>query len=118
MSSPYGLNILDNCMTCPVREHPFCNLSPSAVHRLNDMTPDAVHPRAASRLFADFKMKGFIQSKGSGHGGHQQVCAGRDVTGVNRLEGSVGAGFRFASSVPESIPNLALLSSSGRFKWH
>jgi hypothetical protein len=106
MSSPYDLNILDNCMTCPVQEeHPFCNLSPSAVHRLNDITPAAVYPRAASRLFADFKMKGFIQTKASGRGGHQQVCGGRDGTGVNRLEGSAGAGFRIASSVPESIPN-------------
>jgi hypothetical protein len=78
MSSPYGLNILDNCMTCPVREqHPFCNLSPSAVHRLNDITTAEVYPCSANRLFADFKMKGFIQSKGSGRGGHQQVCAGR-----------------------------------------
>jgi CRP/FNR family transcriptional regulator, cyclic AMP receptor protein len=48
MKSPYGLNILDNCTTCPVREqHLFCNLSPSAVQRLNDITSSAVYPRAA-----------------------------------------------------------------------
>jgi len=35
-------------MTCPVREqHLFCNLSPSAVQRLNDITSGAVYPRAA-----------------------------------------------------------------------
>lgn len=48
MKSPYGLNILDDCMTCPVREqHLFCNLSPPAVQRLNDITSAAVYPRAA-----------------------------------------------------------------------
>jgi CRP/FNR family transcriptional regulator len=48
MKSPYGLNILDNCATCPVREqHLFCNLSPSAVQRLNDITSAAVYPRGA-----------------------------------------------------------------------
>ncbi len=48
MKSPYGLNILDNCTTCSVRErHLFCNLSPSAVQRLNDITSGAVYPRAA-----------------------------------------------------------------------
>jgi hypothetical protein len=58
MSSPYGLNILDNFTTCPDREqHPFRNLSPSTVHRLNDITTAAVYPRAASRFFADFKKR-------------------------------------------------------------
>ena len=48
MRSPYGLDILDNCMTCPVREqHLFCNLSPSAVQRLNEITSAAVYPRDA-----------------------------------------------------------------------
>ena len=48
MKSPYGLNILDSCTTCPVREqHLFCNLSHSAVQRLNDITSAAVYPRAA-----------------------------------------------------------------------
>jgi CRP/FNR family transcriptional regulator len=48
MKSPYGLEIIDNCATCPVREqHLFCNLSPSAVQRLNDITSPAVYPRGA-----------------------------------------------------------------------
>jgi CRP/FNR family transcriptional regulator, cyclic AMP receptor protein len=48
MKSPYGLNILDNCMECPVRErHIFCNLSPSAVQRLNDITSPAAYPHGA-----------------------------------------------------------------------
>jgi len=48
MKSPYGLDILDNCVTCTVREqHLFCNLSPSAVQRLNDITSPAIYPRGA-----------------------------------------------------------------------
>ena len=49
MKSPYGLDILDDCTTCPVREqHLFCNLSPSAVRRLNDITSPATYPRGAT----------------------------------------------------------------------
>jgi len=48
MKSPYGINILDDCTTCPLREqHLFCNLSPAAVQRLNEITSAAVYPRAA-----------------------------------------------------------------------
>ena len=48
MRTPYGLDILDNCTTCPVREHHlFCNLSPAAVNRLNEITSTAVYPRGA-----------------------------------------------------------------------
>jgi CRP/FNR family transcriptional regulator len=48
MKSPYGLNILDDCATCPAREqHLFCNLSPSLVQRLNAITSPAIYPRGA-----------------------------------------------------------------------
>jgi CRP/FNR family transcriptional regulator, cyclic AMP receptor protein len=48
MKSPYGLNILDDCTTCPVRkQHLFCDLSPSAGQRLNELTSSAVYPRGA-----------------------------------------------------------------------
>jgi CRP/FNR family transcriptional regulator, cyclic AMP receptor protein len=48
MRAPYGLNILDNCLTCPVREeHLFCNLSPAAVRRLNEIKSTAVYPKSA-----------------------------------------------------------------------
>src|SRR6266581_8160257 len=46
MRAPYGLNILDNCVTCPVRgEHLFCNLSLQAAQRLNDVKSTAVYPK-------------------------------------------------------------------------
>jgi len=48
MRAPYGLNILDNCLTCPVRgEHLFCNLSLNAGQRLNEIKSTAVYPRGA-----------------------------------------------------------------------
>ncbi len=48
MRAPYGLNILDNCQTCPVRgEHLFCNLSVLAGQRLNEIKSTAVYPKGA-----------------------------------------------------------------------
>jgi len=48
MRAPYGLNILDNCVTCPVREeHLFCNLPANALHKLNEIKSTAVYPKAA-----------------------------------------------------------------------
>lgn len=48
MQAPYGLNILDNCMTCSLRgEHIFCNLSLQACQRLNEITSTGVYPKGA-----------------------------------------------------------------------
>jgi CRP/FNR family transcriptional regulator len=48
MRAPYGLNILDNCLTCPVRgDHLFCNLSLQAGQRLNEIKSTAVYPKGA-----------------------------------------------------------------------
>jgi CRP/FNR family cyclic AMP-dependent transcriptional regulator len=48
MRAPYGLNILDNCMSCLVRgEHLFCNLSVQAAQRLHEIKSTAVYPKGA-----------------------------------------------------------------------
>jgi CRP/FNR family transcriptional regulator len=48
MRAPYGLNILDNCLTCPMREENlFCNLPVGALQRLNEIRSTAVYPRSA-----------------------------------------------------------------------
>lgn len=48
MRAPYGLNIIDNCLTCPTREeHLFCNLPAAAVQRLNDIRSTAIYPKSA-----------------------------------------------------------------------
>jgi len=46
MRAPYGLNILDNCLTCPARgQHLFCNLPLPALQRLNEIKSTAVYPK-------------------------------------------------------------------------
>src|ERR1700756_5284918 len=47
MRAPYGLNIIDNCLSCPVREeHLFCNLPLPALQRLNEIKSTAVYPKS------------------------------------------------------------------------
>jgi len=53
MRAPYGLNIVDNCPSCPLRgEHLFCNLSIQARQRLNEIKSTAVYPKG-SMLFIE-----------------------------------------------------------------
>src|SRR5438132_14278174 len=48
MRAPYGLTILDNCVTCPVREeHLFCNLPPRAGKKRNEIKSTAIYPKTA-----------------------------------------------------------------------
>jgi hypothetical protein len=43
MRAPYGLNIIDNCVTCPVREeHLFCNLPLPTLQKLNEIKSTAL----------------------------------------------------------------------------
>lgn len=56
MRAPYGLNILDNCLSCPLRgEHLFCNLAVPAGQRLNEIKSTAVYPKGAM-LFIEGQM--------------------------------------------------------------
>jgi CRP/FNR family transcriptional regulator, cyclic AMP receptor protein len=77
MRAPYGLNILDNCLTCAVREeHLFCNLSLSAAQRLNDIKSTAVYPRGAMLFIEGQQPRGvFI------------LCAGRAKLSTSSREG-------------------------------
>jgi len=46
MIAPYGLRILDNCVSCPVKKaHPFCNLPLPAAQRLNEIKSTAVYSK-------------------------------------------------------------------------
>ena len=48
MRAPYGLTILGNCVTCPVREeHLFCNLPAPVIQRLNEIKSTAIYPKSA-----------------------------------------------------------------------
>ena len=47
MRAPYGFNIIDNCLSCPVREeYLFCNLPLPAVQKLNEIKSSAVYPKS------------------------------------------------------------------------
>jgi CRP/FNR family transcriptional regulator, cyclic AMP receptor protein len=47
MRAPYGLNVVDDCLSCPVREeHLFCNLPLPAIQRLNEIKSTAVYPKS------------------------------------------------------------------------
>jgi CRP/FNR family transcriptional regulator len=53
MRAPYGLEIIESCLSCPHREDRlFCNLSPPAVQRLAAITSSAAYPKDAT-LFVE-----------------------------------------------------------------
>ena len=53
MRSPYGLQIIENCVTCPYKESRlFCNLTPPALQRLSEITAPATYPKGAT-LFVE-----------------------------------------------------------------
>jgi len=77
MRAPYGLNIIDNCLTCPVREeHLFCNLSPPAVQRLNEIKSIAVYPKSAMLFIEGQQPRGVFV-----------LCAGKAKLSTSSLEG-------------------------------
>jgi CRP/FNR family transcriptional regulator len=77
MRAPYGLNILDNCVTCPVREeHLFCNLPTPAVERLNEIKSTAVYPKAAMLFIEGQQPRGVFV-----------LCAGKAKLSTSSKEG-------------------------------
>jgi len=53
MRAPYGLEIIENCLSCPHREDRlFCNLPPAAAQVLARITSPAVYPKGAT-LFVE-----------------------------------------------------------------
>jgi len=48
MRAPYGLEVIENCVTCAHREDRlFCNLPSPAVKRLSEITSPATYPKGA-----------------------------------------------------------------------
>src|SRR5690242_20763695 len=53
MRAPYGLEIIESCMSCPHREDRlFCNLPTAAIQKLASITSAAVYPKGAT-LFVE-----------------------------------------------------------------
>jgi CRP/FNR family transcriptional regulator, cyclic AMP receptor protein len=77
MRAPYGLNIIDNCVACPVREeHLFCNLSLPAVQKLNEIKSIAVYPKSAMLFVEGQQPRGVFV-----------LCAGKAKLSTSSLEG-------------------------------
>src|SRR6202166_1298788 len=77
MRAPYGLNIIDNCMICPVREeHLFCNLPLPAVQRLNEIKSTAVYPKTTMLFIEGQEPRGVFV-----------LCAGKAKLSTSSTEG-------------------------------
>jgi CRP/FNR family transcriptional regulator, cyclic AMP receptor protein len=77
MRAPYGLNILDNCLTCPMRgERLFCNLSVRAVQHLNEIKATAVYPKGAMLFLEAQQPRGVFV-----------LCAGKAKLSTSSREG-------------------------------
>jgi len=77
MRAPYGLNILDNCLTCPMREeHLFCSLPTVAMQRLNEIKSTAVYPKGATLFIEGQQPRGVFL-----------LCAGKAKLSTSSSEG-------------------------------
>jgi CRP/FNR family cyclic AMP-dependent transcriptional regulator len=77
MRAPYGLNVIDNCVTCPVREeHLFCNLSAPTLRKLSEIKSTAVYPRSAMLFIEGQQPRGVFV-----------LCAGKVKLSTSSREG-------------------------------
>jgi CRP/FNR family transcriptional regulator, cyclic AMP receptor protein len=77
MRDPYGLNVLDDCVTYPRSgEHLFRNLSPPGVQRLNEIKSNAVYPKGAILFIEGQQPRGVFV-----------LCAGKVKLSTSSREG-------------------------------
>jgi CRP/FNR family transcriptional regulator, cyclic AMP receptor protein len=77
MHTPYGLNIIDSCVACPVKEdHLFCNLSAPALQKLNEIKSTAVYPKSAVLFIEGQQPRGVFV-----------LCAGKVKLSTSSKEG-------------------------------
>jgi CRP/FNR family cyclic AMP-dependent transcriptional regulator len=77
MRGPYGLNIIDSCVTCPVREeHLFCNLPGPVLQKLNEIKSTAVYPKSAMLFIEGQQPRGVFV-----------LCAGKVKLSTSSKEG-------------------------------
>jgi len=77
MRAPYGLNILDNCLACPMREEAlFCHLPEAALQRLNEIKSTAVYPKSAMLFIEGQQPRGVFV-----------MCAGKAKLSTSSAEG-------------------------------
>jgi CRP/FNR family cyclic AMP-dependent transcriptional regulator len=75
--APYGLEIIETCITCPHREDRlFCNLAPDAVERLSKITHPSSYPKGATLFLEGQTVRGvFI------------LCSGRVKLSTSSIDG-------------------------------
>jgi CRP/FNR family cyclic AMP-dependent transcriptional regulator len=79
MRAPYGLDILDSCVTCPVREeHLFCNLPGPVIQKLNEIKSTAVYPKSAMLFIEGQQPRGVFV-----------LCAGKVKLSTSSKEGKI-----------------------------
>ena len=62
MPSPYGLDLIESCLTCPHhRDRLFCDLSPEALKHLAEITSASSYPKGAF-LFMEGRIHGGFSS--------------------------------------------------------
>jgi CRP/FNR family transcriptional regulator, cyclic AMP receptor protein len=77
MRAPYGLNIIDDCVNCPVREeHLFCNLAVPTLQKLNELKSTAVYPKSAMLFIEGQQPRGVFV-----------LCAGKVKLSTSSREG-------------------------------
>jgi CRP/FNR family transcriptional regulator, cyclic AMP receptor protein len=123
MRTPYGLNILDDCVTCPRRgEHLFCSLPFEASQRLNEIKTSALYPKGA-KLFVEGQeprgvfvlCAGKVKLSTSSREGRTiitKLCDSGDVLGLNAAISNVpyeGTAEMMEPGQANFIPQDALL---------
>ena len=100
MPSPYGLDLIESCLTCPHhRDRLFCDLSPEALKNLAEITSASYYPKGA-----------FLFLEGQDPRGIFVLCSGRV-----KLSGSSSAGKTIISRFVEPGEILGVASViSGR----
>jgi CRP/FNR family transcriptional regulator, cyclic AMP receptor protein len=94
MRAPYGLNIIDNCISCPVREeYLFCNLPLPALKKLNEITSPGVYPKSTTLFIEGQQPRGvfvlcagkakLFTSSSDGKTIIIKISAAGDVLGLN-----------------------------------
>lgn len=77
MPAPYGLQIIESCLSCPFREDRlFCDLSPEAVQTLAAITHPATYPKGAMLFVEGQPTRGVFV-----------ICTGRVKLCVSSAEG-------------------------------
>jgi CRP/FNR family cyclic AMP-dependent transcriptional regulator len=77
MQAPYGLRIIEDCLSCPLREDRiFCDLPPEGVQKLSAITSSATYPKGA-----------FLFVEGQPPRGVFIICSGRVKLSAASSEG-------------------------------